>query len=129
MHAPAPWLGHYDDGVPATLAPYPDRTLTDYLGDAARERPDSPAIYFKGRDPFLRRSRRPQRRRRRGAGGAIGVRAGDRVAFSSPNCPQFVIVQFAVWKLGGIVAPINPTYSESRAEARCASTASKPSSR
>src|SRR4030095_8619847 len=26
-----PWLAHYDDDVPATLVPYPDRTLVDYL--------------------------------------------------------------------------------------------------
>ena len=115
MHAPAPWLGHYDDGVPATLAPYPDRTLTDYLGDAARERPDSPAIYFKGATlSFAALDALSDAAA--AALAAIGVRAGDRVALLLPNCPQFVIVQFAVWKLGGIVAPINPTYSESELE-------------
>ena len=35
----APWLAHYDPGVPATLAPYPDQTLVDYLADTARTRP------------------------------------------------------------------------------------------
>jgi long-chain acyl-CoA synthetase len=115
VHAPAPWLGHYDDGVPATLAPYPDRTLTDYLGDAARERPDSPAIYFKGATlSFAALDALSDAAA--AALAAIGVRAGDRVALLLPNCPQFVIVQFAVWKLGGIVAPINPTYSESELE-------------
>ena len=48
MSTAAPWLAHYDEGVPATLAPYPDRTLVDYLADAARERPDAPALLFKG---------------------------------------------------------------------------------
>jgi len=31
MAAPAPWLSHYDTDVPATLAPYPNRTLVDAL--------------------------------------------------------------------------------------------------
>src|SRR5207302_2596966 len=31
MNPAAPWLAHYDKGVPATLAPYPNRTLLDYV--------------------------------------------------------------------------------------------------
>ena len=31
MTPAASWLAHYDAGVPATLAPYPDRTLLDYV--------------------------------------------------------------------------------------------------
>ena len=92
MTARAPWLGHYDEGVPATLAPYPERTLIDYLADAARDQPGAPAIYFKGAtltfadverlsdvcaSAFL----------------SLGVRPGDRVALVLPNCPQFVIAQ------------------------------------
>ena len=48
MSATAPWLAHYDAGVPATLGPYPNRTLLDYVADTARERPDHPALLFKG---------------------------------------------------------------------------------
>ncbi|HEY7284381.1 MAG TPA: long-chain fatty acid--CoA ligase [Vicinamibacterales bacterium] len=115
MTAPAPWLGHYDPGVPATLAPYPERTLTDYLGDAAREQSDSPAIYFKGTTLTFADVERLS-----DAGAAafasLGVRPGDRVALVLPNCPQFVIAQFALWKIGAIVAPLNPTYSEGELE-------------
>ena len=28
-----------------------------------------------------------------------------------PNCPQFVIAQFAAWRLGAVVLPLNPIYS------------------
>ena len=42
------WLGRYDDGVPATMQPYPARTVLDYVAEAARERPRSPALLFKG---------------------------------------------------------------------------------
>ena len=42
-----PWLSHYDEGVPKTLHPYPERTLPDYIADSAREYPDHPALLFK----------------------------------------------------------------------------------
>ena len=86
----APWLAHYDRGVPATLAPYPDRTLLDYVSDYARLRPQAPALLFKGLDAQLRRARRAKRRLRRGARRRSACRRGDRVALLLPNCPQFV---------------------------------------
>src|SRR5262245_46317412 len=102
-----PWLAHYDEGVPATLAPYAERTLVDYLDDAARNRPGQAARLFKGStltyaeldrlsDAFAVALR------------TIGVAAQDRVALLLPNCPQFFIVQVAVWKIGAILAPLNP---------------------
>ncbi|HVB38351.1 MAG TPA: hypothetical protein VND92_07430, partial [Vicinamibacterales bacterium] len=44
-----PWLNSYDPDVPVSLAPYPDRTLVDYLSETAGARPEHPAILFKGR--------------------------------------------------------------------------------
>ena len=115
MTAPAPWLGHYDEGVPATLAPYPERTLTDYLGDAARDQPGAPAIYFKGATLTFADVERLSDVCA-AAFVSLGVRPGDRVALVLPNCPQFVVAQFALWKIGAIAAPLNPTYSESELE-------------
>ena len=43
-----PWLAKYDKGVPASLQPYPNRTLLDYLADASKESPNKPALLFKG---------------------------------------------------------------------------------
>ena len=48
MPSAAPWLAHYDPGVPPSLAPYPNRTLVDELADAARDLPKRPALLFKG---------------------------------------------------------------------------------
>ena len=42
------WLKHYDKGIPPTLQPYPERTLLDEVQDAARQRPDHPALLFEG---------------------------------------------------------------------------------
>jgi long-chain acyl-CoA synthetase len=41
-----------------------------------------------------------------------GVKLGDRVALCLPNTPYYVIGYFAILKVGGVVVPINPLYSE-----------------
>src|SRR5262249_38972312 len=41
---------------------------------------------------------------------------GERVALLLPNCPQFVIAQIGAWKIGAIVAPLNPIYTEHEIE-------------
>ena len=110
-----PWLAHYDTGVAHTLAPYPEKTLLDFLQEAARERPDHPALLFKGRvvtsgeldrlsDEFA------------AALVSLGVNKGDRVALMLPNCPQFLIAEFGAWKAGATVAPVNPIYTEEELE-------------
>ena len=48
MTPETPWLGHYDPGVAPTLAPYPRRTLLDYISESAARDPQHPAILFKG---------------------------------------------------------------------------------
>ncbi|QGA68096.1 AMP-binding protein [Sulfolobus sp. E11-6] len=40
------------------------------------------------------------------------VKKGDVIILSTQNIPQFIIVEYAVWKLGGIILPINPSYTE-----------------
>src|SRR5882762_10474056 len=109
------WLANYDDGVPSTLEPYPDRSLTDYLQEAAARWPDQTALLFKGAtisygkleqqsDAFASALR------------DMGVVKGDRVAICLPNCPQFLIAEFGAWKVGAIACPFNPTYSEREME-------------
>lgn len=38
---------------------------------------------------------------------ALGVRKGDRIAVSLPNCPEFIFSYFAIAKLGAVVVPLN----------------------
>jgi long-chain acyl-CoA synthetase len=111
MTSAATWLSHYDPGVPATLAPYPSRTLVDYLADAARAQPHAPALLFKGaRLTFADLDRLSDACA--SAFAALGISRGDRVGLLLPNCPQFLIAEFGAWKIGAIVAPLNPTYTE-----------------
>jgi long-chain acyl-CoA synthetase len=111
-----PWLGQYDPGVPATLAPYPPRTLLDYVADAAAARPHHPAILFKGSSVSYAALERLSDACA-AAFAALGVHRGDRVALLLPNCPQFFIAEFGAWKIGAIVAPINPIYADAEIEA------------
>jgi len=109
------WIAHYDPGVPASAAPYPNRTLLDYIADLARDTPNHPALLFKGAaisygelhrqsDAFANALR------------TLGIGKGDRVALLLPNCPQFLIAELGAWKIGAIVAPLNPTYTERELE-------------
>ena len=106
---------NYDPGVPRTIGTYPDKTLVDYIAEHARTRPDDAALIFKGRamsygeldrlsDAFAVSLAKE------------GLQRGDRLALLLPNCPQFVIAELAAWKLGAIVAPQNPIYTERELE-------------
>lgn len=110
-----PWLAHYDSGVPASLEPYPARPIFEYLRDAARERPDHPAVLFKG----ARLSCAELDARSDAFAAALvelDVRKGDRVALLLPNSPQFLIAELGAWKAGAIVVPLNPIYTASELE-------------
>lgn len=105
-----PWIRHYDPGVPATLAPYPETTLLDSVAEAARERPEHPALLFKG----ARLGYGELERLSTAFGGGLsrlGVRKGDRVALLLPNCPQFLMAELGAWKAGATVVPLNPMYT------------------
>ncbi|HVT39206.1 MAG TPA: AMP-binding protein [Gemmatimonadaceae bacterium] len=106
-----PWLAHYDPGVPHSLAPYPARTLLDYVNDTVRERPEHAAFLFKGR-PFSVADLQRTSDAFAAALATLGVKRGDRVAALLPNCPQFFIAELGAWKLGAIFAPLNPIYTE-----------------
>jgi long-chain acyl-CoA synthetase len=110
-----PWLKHYDSDVRPSLAPYPETTLLDYLDRLASEHPSNPALLFKGAtmtygelnslsDAFA------------AALEGLGVRKGDRVAVLLPNCPQFFVAEFGIWKTGAIIHAVNPTYTERELE-------------
>lgn len=115
MAARARWHQHYDRGVPATLGEYPRRTLLDYVADLVRDRPAADALLFKGARVSWAQLN-DQSDAFAVALSTLGVRRGDRVATLLPNCPQFFVVELAVWKLGAILAPLNPIYTEHELE-------------
>jgi fatty-acyl-CoA synthase len=55
---------------------------------------------------------------RRVAGGllAMGVKKGDRVGIWSPNCPEWIAVQYGTALIGAILVNVNPAYRVSELE-------------
>jgi long-chain acyl-CoA synthetase len=113
--ARAPWLAHYDRGVPATLAPYPNRTILDYVADLASTRPRAAALLFKGATMSWATLER-ESSAFAAALETLGVRRGDRIGLLLPNCPQFFVAELGAWKVGAIVCPLNPIYTEHELE-------------
>ncbi len=112
---PKPWLKHYDKGVPHTLQPYPEHTLLDIVSETARQKPNHPALLFKGTNLSYTQLERLSNAFA-AALVAKGVKKGDRVALLLVNSPQALIAQLGAWKAGAIVAPINPLYTEPELE-------------
>ena len=109
------WLNHYDPGVPHSLAPYPERTLIDIVSETASQRPDHPALLFKG-SVISYAGLEAASTAFASALVDLGVKRGDRVALLLPNTPQMVLCLLWTWKAGGIVAPLNPLYTEHELE-------------
>ena len=113
--AEAAWRRSYDEGVPRTLAPYPELTLLDYLRQNAAEWPGRPALFFKGATITYDGLERASDKFAAGLA-SLGITAGDRVGIALPNIPQFMIAEIGIWKAGAIACPLNPTYTDRELE-------------
>lgn len=106
----APWIKHYQPGVPAQIA-LPTESLVALYERSVAEAGSSVACEFFGRTTTYAQlgdqiARAAEGLRR------LGVRAGDRVALVLPNCPAHVVAFYAVLRLGAIVVEHNPLYTE-----------------
>lgn len=109
----APWLSFYGS-VPACLD-YSDGTMWDGVRKIAEEFPRLIAFDFMGRSTSYGRFRDAVETCARGLY-SVGVRAGDRVTICLPNCPQGVIVFYAVNALGGVSNMVHPLSGEKEIE-------------
>jgi long-chain acyl-CoA synthetase len=116
-----PWFAHYDADVRRSLAPYPDKTLVDYLDQLAAQHGDRAAVLFKG-TTMTYGQLAAESTAFAAALAALGVRKGDRVAIVLPNCPQFFVAEFGAWKAGAVVVALNPIYTEREIEQALQST-------
>ncbi|MBI5670893.1 MAG: AMP-binding protein [Chloroflexi bacterium] len=113
-----PWVRNYDRGVPATLEPYPQHGIHEFLRQTARQSPDRVALITPAKLPGLGWQSATMTYRELDAlsdalaAGFIklGLKKGDRVAVVLPNAVAFAITYFAILKAGGVVAATNPTY-------------------
>lgn len=86
-------------------------TVGGVLDEAARRRGDQLALIARHQGVRWTFRELAARVHRVAAGFvALGLRPGDRVGIWSPNCAEWVVVQFAAAKAGLILVTINPTY-------------------
>ena len=102
------WLKNYDSGVPHSVE-YPDINLYQLFTEIVQKYPEKPFTSFMGADLTYKEVSRLVDKFA-GALASLGVKEGDKVAVHLPNCPQFIITYFAVFKLGAINVPCNPMY-------------------
>jgi long-chain acyl-CoA synthetase len=98
-----------DDSLPRP------RLLTELLDHAVEEHGERTAIDFLGRTWTYDAIAHLVRRAARGLQDQ-GLKPGDRFGLCLPNTPYFVILYFAVLRVGGIVVNFNPLYTESELE-------------
>jgi long-chain acyl-CoA synthetase len=102
-----PWLKSYKLGpynLKKTLEPYPRIPVHRFLDDSADAYPTQVAVEYLGRR-IKYEDLRNYVNSLAGALAELGIAKGDRVATVLPNCPQFIITDFAVSKAGGTLVP------------------------
>jgi len=102
-----PWLKNYRLGpwpLKKTLEPYPKMPLYKFLDDSAEAYPGQVAVEYLGRGISYRQLKLYVDKLANALAG-LGVRKGDKVATVLPNCPQFIITDFAVSKTGATLVP------------------------
>jgi len=115
-----PWHRHYDYNVPVSIR-YPRLAIHDLLGIPSNSYPDKPALYFYGTEMTFWELRELVLRMAN-ALGRLGVTKGDRVGMHLPNCPQYLIANYAALTLGAIVVNLNPMYTPDELQMMCEKT-------
>ena len=108
-----PWIKNLGD-VPAHLE-YPDCSMYENLERCAEKYPNLTAYVFMGRKTTYRTLVQEVNLCAR-ALKATGIRAGDKITIAMPNCPQAVIMFYAVNLVGAIANMIHPLSSEKEIE-------------
>jgi len=109
-----PWLNLYPQWLPNELE-IPNKTAIDVFEDTACQRPQAAAIhYFDSTITYGELNSLADSLA--SALSDLGLGKGDRIALDLQNVPQFLISQYAAWKLGAIVVPLNPMYKEKELE-------------
>jgi long-chain acyl-CoA synthetase len=106
--APEPsWFAQIDKaGLPRHVV-YPSCTLGRLVDQAAERYGDSTAIVY-GEQKWTYRELLAQVNRMAGGLASLGVRRGDRILFTLPNCPEMVVGFLATQKLGAVVVNAGP---------------------
>ncbi|MDR0840736.1 MAG: AMP-binding protein [Christensenellaceae bacterium] len=109
----APWLNNYGS-VPQTLT-YESGSMWDMVEGVAKQYPNYIAYDFMGQHTTYARLVQQVELCAR-ALKAIGIRENDKITICMPNCPQTVIMFYAVNLVGAIANMVHPLSSEKEIE-------------
>ena len=107
-YADKPWMKAYKIGpykLPKTMEPYPKIPVSKFLDDTAIEFPDNIACTFiagENKIELTYSELKLQVDKFATALDNLGVKKGDRVATILPSCPQFIIADYAIMKIGAV---------------------------
>lgn len=90
---------------------WPNRTIIDYLNDAIEKHPEKIAIIDKKSRYTYRELGKLVDRVALGLL-EIGIEKGDVISFQLPNWNEFIILHYAVTKIGAISNPLIPIYRD-----------------
>lgn len=108
-----PWFNNYGD-IPHTLE-YPNSTLWGAVEEIADKYPDYIAFDFMGKKTKYK----VFKEKVNACAKALvmqGVKPGDRVTICMPNCPQAVVMLYALNLVGAIANMVHPLSSENEIE-------------
>ena len=106
-YADKPWLKSYKLGpykLEHSLAPFPEEPVYKVLDDAATKYPGQTAVLFLDRK-IRYGELKVLADKLAAALIGLGVQKGDRVCVFLPNCPEFIISDWAILKAGAAMVP------------------------
>jgi long-chain acyl-CoA synthetase len=104
-----PWVNRYRLGpyrLETSLTPYPEVPLFAALDNAAATFPGQTAIQFLDR-AIKYKDLKAQVDSLASGLAKLGVGRGDKVCIYLPNCPEFIIADWAILKTGAAVVPVS----------------------
>jgi cyclohexanecarboxylate-CoA ligase len=91
-------------------------TLITWLQRWMRQTPDAIAIAATDRTPVTFRSALDQVERLAAALATLGIRRGDVIAVQLPSTPEFVIIYYAIARVGAVLTTLHMAYGPTEAE-------------
>ena len=95
---------------------WPADTTATWLRHWARETPEATAIAAPGHPPITYAAALDRAERLAAALAGLGLRRGDVISVQLPSTPEFVIVYYAVARLGGVLSTLHTPYGAGEAE-------------
>jgi len=108
------WHKVYPQGVPREID-IEEITLSEVLTRTAERYPDNVALFYMGTKITYRELEGLVNRLAR-AFTELGINKGDKIAMLLPNIPQYVMANYATYRIGAITVMNNPLYTERELE-------------